>query len=430
MNTLELAQELYDLVGELYPVRRSLTGPGVRRTLEIVARYVPLDVVEVPSGTQVLDWTVPDEWELREGWIATTDGVRVVDTSATSLRVLGYSVPVHAVLRRDELLDHVHVDPAAPEHIPYRTAYYDRTWGFCLTQRERAALSDDRYEVRVDADRGPGHLIYGEVVLPGTSEAEVLLSTHVCHPELANDNCSGIAVLALLGRRLAARDRRLTYRLLFLPGTIGALAWLHANRARAGRIAHGLVVAGVGDPGPLTYQRTVHGAHPVDRAAAMVVPARGGSLLDFSPWGYDERQFNAPGFRLPVGRLSRTPHGTYPEYHTSADDLSFVQPASLLDSLTALEEILSILEGDATYRNLAPYGEPQLGRRGLYAGIGGERDQAEVKLALLWVLNQSDGTRSLLDVAQRSGLPFAAVAHAARLLLDAGLLERVERPQR
>jgi aminopeptidase-like protein len=418
----ELAGALHDLVARLYPIRRSLTGEGVRATLAVVAEHIGLEVVEVPTGTPVLDWVVPDEWNLRSGAIRRLDGSVVVDTRRTSLQVLGYSEPVRTQVSREELLARIHTDPANPDAVPYRTSYHARTWGFCLSQAQRDALTEDRYEVEIDATLAPGALTYGEAVLPGLTDEEVLLTTHVCHPELANDNASGLAVLAMAGARLSARERRFTYRLLFLPGTMGSLAWLAANRARTDRIVHGVVLAGLGDRGALTYQQSRSGEAGVDRAAAHVLGHRGGAVLPFSPWGYDERQFNSPGFALPVGRLSRTPHGTYPEYHTSADDLSFVTPEALGGALSALEEILAVLEGDGRWRNLAPYGEPQLGRRGLYDAIGGQREQGDLKMALLWVLNLSDGEHSLLDIAERAGLRFEVVARAAHLLRDADLL--------
>jgi aminopeptidase-like protein len=418
-----LGEELHGLVARLLPIRRSLTGDGVRATLAVVAEHVPLEVVEVPTGTPVLDWVVPEEWNLRSAHVARLDGTRVVDTAESSLRVLGYSEPVAAEVSREELLAHVHTDPAAPEHVPWRTSYYARTWGFCLTEAERAALTDERYRVVVDATLAPGVLTYGEAVIPGDTPEEVLLTTHVCHPELANDNCSGIALLAVAGRRLAERPRRrFTYRLLFLPGTIGSLTWLAGNEGGLDRIRHGVVLAGAGDAGPLTYQRSRAGDRVVDRAAAHVLGGLGGEVVDFSPWGYDERQFNSPGFALPVGRLSRSVHGTYPEYHTSADDLGFVRPDALAGSLEALEGILDVVEADRRWRNTSPRGEPQLGRRGLYGAIGGAPDPGGLRLALLWVLNLSDGAHSLLDVAERSGLAFPVLARAVEVLAGAGLL--------
>jgi aminopeptidase-like protein len=412
--------EAWRLVERLYNIPRSLTGDGVRETLAVVAEHVPLEVHEVPTGTQVLDWTVPREWNLREAWIAGPDGRRVVDAAEHPLHVVGYSVPVHRRMALAELREHLHSLPEQPGVIPYRTSYYRDSWGFCLRHRDLEALPDGEYEVRVDATLGDGHLTYGELLLPGESEEEVLLSAHVCHPGMANDNQSSVALLTLLARALAERRTRLSYRFLLAPGTIGAITWLARNEHDAvPRIANGLVLAGTGDPGPLHYKRSRRGDGRIDRAAAHVIALAGAGarVEDFTPWGYDERQFCSPGFDLPVGCLMRTPHGTYPEYHTSADDLGFVRPEALAGTYAALEAIVGVLEGDARYRNLSPKGEPQLGRRGLYASGGGGRE-----LAMLWVLSLSDGRASLLDVATRSGLPFALVREAADALAAHDLL--------
>jgi aminopeptidase-like protein len=413
---------MHSLMAELAPLRLSLTGDGVRAALRVLAGRLPLTVHEVPSGTEVYDWTVPNEWTLREAFVATDDGRRVVDVADSPLHVVGYSVPFEGRLTLDELRPHLHALPDRPDWVPYRTAYYSETWGFCLSQRALDALPPDAvYHVLVDADRAPGSLAYGECLLPGDSEQEVLLSTHVCHPGMANDNLSGIALLATLGQMLAGVRRRLTYRLVFVPGTIGSLTWLSRNEQVLPLIRHGLVVTGVGGPGALVYKRTRHGDRPVDRAAAHVVDLLEGQVRDFAPWGYDERQYNSPGFDLPVGRLTRTPHGEYPEYHTSADDLALVRPQALAESLEAYLRILDVLENDARYLNLHPKGEPQLGKRGLYPAIGGRAADDQV-LAMLWTLNQSDGSASLLDVARRSGLPFSLLRRAAGDLRSAGLL--------
>jgi aminopeptidase-like protein len=370
----------------------------------------------------VLDWRVPDEWTLREAWIADGTGRRIVDLAASNLHVVGYSEPVRRTMSRAELDAHLHSRPDLPDVVPYRTAYHAHTWGFCLTEQQRAALIDGDYDVCIDAVRAPGSLTYGEALLPGSSTDEVLVTTHTCHPSLANDNCSGIAVLTEIARRLAARPRRFTYRLLFAPATIGAITWLATHREVVPRIRHGLVLAGLGDRGALHYKRSRRGATPVDRAAAIVLRDLDGRCIDFSPYGYDERQYCSPGFDLAVGRLSRSLHGEYPEYHTSADNLSFIDASQLVASADAVESILDVLEADVRYVNLAPYGEPQLGRRGLYSAVGGAIDARSVEMALLWVLNQSDGTRSLLDIAERSGLPFPAVQRAAEALAHADLL--------
>jgi aminopeptidase-like protein len=321
--------------------------------------------------------------------------------------------------------------PEQPERIPYRTSYWEERWGFCLPHRLREALPEGEYRVVVDTELIDGQMDWGELYLPGESDAELLLSAHLCHPSLANDNLSGIAVAAAFARLVASVPRRLSVRVLFAPATVGAIAWLSENGSRIGHIEAGVVLANLGDAGGLHWKQTRSGDAVVDRAAAQVFAERErggeglGTVLPFTPFGYDERQYASPGFALPVGCLSRTPWGQYPEYHTSADDPSFVRPASLADSLAALLELAAILDGNATYRNLSPYGEPQLGRRGLYRSLGGGRDR-DRELALLWVLNQSDGSSDLLAIAAKSGLPFAAVRRAAADLVAAELLGEAE----
>jgi aminopeptidase-like protein len=426
--------EMHRLVSELYPICRSITGDGVRKTLEIInAALAPssLKLSEVPSGTEVLDWTVPREWNVRDAWVADAAGRRVIDFRRHSLHIVNYSVPVRARMTLAELRPHLHTLPAHPDWIPYRTSYYEEAWGFCLAQRQLDTLAAQgesvEYDVRIDSTLASGHLTYGELVLPGESEDEVLVSTHVCHPSLADDNLSGIAVSIFLARALAARPRRRhTFRFLYAPGTIGAITWLARNRERARRIKHGLTLTCLGDAHPFTYKRTLSGGALIDRAAALVLAHAGypHQSIDFFPYGYDERQYNSPGFRLPVGSLMRGRHGQFPEYHTSGDDLAFVSPERLAESLDVMSSIVDVLEGNARYRNLAPDGEPQLGKRGLYRAMGGT-DIPGLQLAMLWVLNLSDGAHTLLDVAERSGMPWRAIRGAADLLIQHTLLEPV-----
>jgi len=423
---MTVGEELFELVAELYPICRSITGDGVRRTLEIVGREIDLEVHEVPSGTEVFDWTVPREWNIRDAWVANAAGERVIDFHASNLHVVSYSVPVRATMPLAELRRHVFTLPEHPDWVPYRTSYYKESWGFCASQRLLDSLPDGDYEVCVDATLADGHLTYGEHVVPGETDEEVLVTCHVCHPSLANDNLSGIAVASRLAKLLGGRRSRYTHRFLFIPGTIGSITWLARNQERVGRIRHGLVLACVGDPGRLTYKRSRRGDAEIDRAMTHVLASSGRphDLEDFSPYGYDERQFCSPGFNLPVGCLSRTPYARYPQYHTSADDLRLVRPEHLQDSLEACWEVLRVLDGNHRYLNLNPKCEPQLGRRGLYGSIGGRSDAEERQMAMLWVLNLSDGGHSLLDVADRAGLPFALVAEVAGALEDAGLLAR------
>jgi aminopeptidase-like protein len=416
---------MHALAAELYPLCRSITGEGVRQTLAILRRSIPLEVSEVPSGTPVFDWTVPKEWNLRDAYVKGPDGRRVIDVRQSNLHVMGYSTPVRARMTLDELRPHLFTRPDLPEVVPYRTSYYSEAWGFCLSQRQLEQMPSGEYEVMIDASLEPGSLTYGEHRLPGASDDEVLVSCHICHPSLANDNLSGIVVATMLARALSQRSHRYSYRFLFAPATIGAIAWLARNEERVARIKHGLVLAGVGDRGGFTYKKSRQGAAPIDRAAAHVLRRAGGgsSVVEFSPYGYDERQFCSPGFDLPVGCLMRTPFGQYPEYHTSADNLTFLSAGALAESLAVCLQIVDVLEHDVRYVNQNPKGEPQLGRRGLYRNTGGELDRASRELARLWVLNLSDGRHGLLEIAERSGLAFEAITGAADELARHGLLK-------
>lgn len=424
--TADRGARMHSFATELYPICRSITGDGVRETLLEISKRIPLDVYEVPSGTQVLDWTVPNEWNIDDAYIVAPDGRRVVDFRESNLHVVGYSEPVRATLTLDELRPKLHTHGENASWIPYRTSYYERTWGFCLTQERFDDLQEGMYDVVIESTLQPGSLSYGECFLRGEVEDEILLTTHVCHPSLANDNLSGITMLTELAAVLAASQRKLSYRFLFIPGTIGSIAWLARNEDCLGRIVGGLVVACVGDSGPLTYKRSRRGDAVVDRAGAHIVSREDGRVLDFVPWGWDERQFNSPGFDLGVGCLTRSLESEFAEYHSSGDDLDFIRPECLGHSLEATLAILDIVENDRAFLNLAPKGEPQLGKRGLYRGLGGE-SAATAQLAQLWVLNQSDGGSTLLDIAERSGLSFEAILRAAERLRESGLLAEVER---
>lgn len=415
---------MHALASRLYPLCRSITGSGVRQTLGILKETLPLTLSEVPTGTQVLDWTVPREWNIRDAYIKDSRGNRVVDFQAHNLHVVGYSIPVHAKMRLEELRPRLHSLPDKPDFIPYRNSFYKDDWGFCLTHKQLLALKDDEYEVRIDSALTDGNLTYGEITLPGTSREEILISCHVCHPSLANDNLSGIAVAQHLARYLSKVPHLYTYRMLFLPVTIGAITWLARNENDLGRVRHGLVLSLLGDSGPMTFKRSRKGDAAVDRAAAHVLKhaGKGGRVEDFIPYGYDERQFCSPGFDLPVGCLMRTPHGRFPEYHTSGDNLAFIKPENLEDSLATCLAILEVLEHDGVFVNLNPKGEPQLGRRGLYRAMADRTDGDWNEMSMLWALNLGDGKHSLLDVAERSGLPFGNIFRATEALRACGLM--------
>lgn len=418
-------EEIFRFMADLFPICRSITGEGVRRTLHAVQERIRLEIHEIPSGTQALDWTVPREWNVRDAWIKDPQGRKVVDFQVHNLHLLNYSAPVHTRLPLAELKPHLFTLPDQPDLIPYRTSYYREAWGFCLTHHQLLSFEEGEYEVFVDSTLADGSLTYGELLLSGESEKEVLISCHICHPSLANDNLSGLAVCTFLAATLERVPRRLSYRFVFIPGTIGSITWLARNEEIAERIAAGLVAANLGDPGHLHYKKTRRGNSEIDRAVLQALRDGGEEhgVEDFVPFGYDERQYNSPGFNLPVGSLTRTPYGRYPEYHTSADNLDFVRPESLAGSLKAYLSVVRILEDNRCYVNLNPKGEPQLGRRGLYRSIGGDDSGRQRELALLWVLNLSDGDHSLLDIAERSGMPFEMIRTAAETLVEAELLQ-------
>jgi aminopeptidase-like protein len=423
-SSADVGEAAYGLMARLFPLCRSLTGDGVRATFDLIEEEIPLVRTEIPSGARVFDWTVPDEWNVRDAYIATPDGTRVVDFRDSPLHVVSYSEPVRATMPLSELRERLHTLPDQPDVVPYRTSYYARTWGFCLTHEQLLALPDGDYEVVIDSTLEPGHLTFAEHVVEGSGDREVLVSTYVCHPSLANDNLSGIAVATMLAKQLRERSLRHTYRFVFAPGTIGPLSWLHENQEGLDRVDHGLALSCIGDAGGLTYKRSRRGDADVDLAMEVVLRDSGEPhrMLPWEPWGGDERQFCSPGFDLPVGTLTRTPHGEFAGYHTSADSLDRIVPASLADAVATCLELVDVLETNRRCTNLSPFGEPQLGKRGLYRSAGGAVETPEDERALLWVLNLSDGSASLLDIARRSGLAYAVVQRAAGRLEEAGLL--------
>jgi aminopeptidase-like protein len=416
---------MLQMLHDLYPLCRSITGEGVRQTLRRIGKVVPVSVTEVPTGTKVFDWTVPREWAIEDAYIEHESGRRFAEFSRSNLHVLNYSAPVDTTLELGELQPRLHSLPEHPEWIPFRSSYYREDWGFCLSERERQAMPPGRYRAVIRSRLFDGSLTFGECLHRGRSEQEVLVFAHTCHPSLCNDNLSGIVVAARLAAHLIGRDTRYSYRFVFAPATIGSITWMAQREEALTAVRHGLVLAMLGDEGPLHYQRTRDGGAVVDRAAAAVLrrhhPDAG--LLDFSPWGFDERQFNTPGIRLPVGRVTRALAGHYPLEHTSADAPETISGTALAEAWRTCLRIFEVFEGDLVYRSLSPKGEPQLGRRGLYRQTGGHYDGVpERQLALLWILNLSDGAHSLLDIAERCGLDFGLLAQCADDLCAAGLL--------
>jgi len=407
--TEDIGEEIFAFVAEIYPICRRITGRRGSRGAD---------------GTAVFDWVIPHEWNIREAYIRNERGEKVLDFAQSNLHVMSYSVPVQQRISLAQLKQHVYTLPDQPDLVPYRTSYYAEDWAFCMPHRLLESLRDETYEVFIDSSLTDGYLTYGEYLHQGETEEEFLLSAHVCHPSLANDNCSGVALLTHLAKRMAGLRTRYSYRFLFAPGTIGAITWLARNEEHSQRIKHGLIVSMVGDGGGPTYKKSRRGSATIDRAVVHTIRHSGltPTVLDFSPYGYDERQYCSPGFNLPVGLFQRSKFGEIPQYHTSADNLDFIAPNHLALSYRLIAETLDVVENDAVYCNTMPKCEPQLGRRGLYGMVGGDKNAAAANMAMLWILNLSDGMHSLLDIAERANLPFAVIRRTAQLLQHNGLL--------
>lgn len=426
LNLIKQEEDLFGLIKELYPICRSITGDGVRESLQIIKKYIPLDIFELPTGTRVFDWTIPKEWNITDAWIKNSKGHKVVDFKESNLHILNYSTAVDKHLGLDELKKHLFTIPEQPDLIPYRTSYYKEDWGFCLTHNQLMKMEEDSYHVYIDSSLEEGSMTHGELYIEGDTSEEVLISCHICHPSLCNDNLSGITVAVHLAKALLKEEPRYSYRFLFIPGTIGSIAWLARNEDKTGNIKHGLVLSCVGDSGNITYKKSRSGDAMIDRIVQQVLAESDNEydIREFSPYGYDERQYCSPGINLNVGCFMRTPFGEFPEYHTSADDPDFIKPEALADSLSKLKSIIYVIENNQTYLNLNPKGEPNLGKRGLYSLTGGNTQSEINQLAILWVLNLSDGKHSLLDIARRSGMHFETIRQSADALVNVELLEK------
>jgi len=426
-NIIEIGSEMHGLMRELYPICRSITGDGVRNTLNILKKEISLAVHEVASGTKVFDWTVPQEWNIKDAYVKNSRGEKIIDFTKSNLHVLNYSVPVNKRVSLEELKEHLFTLPQHPEWIPYRTSYYSKNWGFCLSHNEFQKLQPDTYEVCIESSLEDGHLTYGEYYIEGKNSDEVLISTHICHPSLCSDNLAGIVLATNLAKYLSSASLRYSYRFLFIPGTIGSITWLCLNEPKVSKIKHGLVVACIGDSGKFTYKKTRQQDAEIDNIAAHVLKDSGNDfeIIDFFPYGYDERQYCSPGFDLPVGCLMRTPHGEFPEYHTSADNLKFVTPENLAGSFLMYLAVLKRLENNKKYINQNPKCEPQLGKRGLYDKLGDQDSSKALQLAMLWVLNLSDDKHTLMDISDRAGLEFDLIKEAADALAEHELLKEI-----
>jgi aminopeptidase-like protein len=417
---------MYSLMERLYPICRSITGNGVRETLKIIKEFIPIEVSEVKSGTKVFDWNIPKEWNIRSAFLKGPDGKLILDFSKSNLCVLNYSAPVNKRIELSELREHLFSLPDQPELTPYLTTYYKENWGFCLPHKTLLKLKDGTYEAVIDSELKDGHLTFGELFIKGKSDSEILFSCYICHPSLCNDNLSGVVMLVYLAKYIISLNgnHRYSYRFLFIPETIGAITWLSINEKNLSKIKHGLVATCLGDNGKFTYKKSRNGSNEIDLVVQKVLEDSGvaHSIVDFFPSGSDERQFCSPAFDMPVGSLMRTMYGKFPEYHTSADNLSFVSAKSLWESYTQYLQIISVLEDNMCYRNTNPKCEPQLGRRGLYNLIGGQKGKNIDELSIFWALNLSDGNHSLLQIAIRSGLKFSQIKSASDALASCSLL--------
>lgn len=382
-------------------------------------------VHDVPTGTQVFDWTIPKEWNIVNAYVKNSKGEKIIDFTKNNLHILNYSVPVKKKISLKELKKHLFTLPEYPDWIPYRTSYYKENWGFCISHNQFIDLREDEYEVFIDSSLEDGCLTYGEYYIKGEKTEEILISCHTCHPSLCNDNLSGIVLSVFLAKHLSQKSLKYSYRFLFIPGTIGSITWLCLNESNVSKVKHGLVVACIGDAGKFTYKRSRQDRAEIDRTVINILRNSGTDfeIIDFIPFGYDERQYCSPGFNLPVGCLMRTPHGRYPEYHTSADNLNLVQPEHMAESFSIFLSVFNILENNKKYINQNPKCEPQLGKRGLYQMLGGQKDVKEKEFSMLWVLNLSDGRNTLLDISDKSGLRFDLIKDAAEALLACGLLK-------
>jgi aminopeptidase-like protein len=420
-----LHRDLEAYFDRLWPICRSITGPGYRESLDILRELVPFERLAFATDSKVFDWTVPREWVARKAYLVDPHGRRRADFSVNNLHLMGYSVPVHRKMTLDELRPHLYSLPSQPGAIPYLTSYYEERWGFCMAHEELSSLPAGEYEVVIDTDLRSGAVEVGEAVLKGDSDREILLWSYLCHPSMANNELSGPLVLAFLYRQLAQKaSRKYTYRFAIGPETIGSLCYLSVRGAHlAQNLVSGLVVTCVGDDGRFTYKQSRRGDSPVDRVAGATLKHEGPHAVEkFSPLGSDERQFCSPGFDLPVGSLMRTMYGRYPQYHTSLDDKSFISFAAMGETVKLYARVLEGIERNIRWKSLFPFGEPSLGKRGLYSTLGARTETLGDQDALMWVLNFADGRHDMVDIAERCGLPLEMLFAAADRAAKAGLV--------
>ena len=425
-----VGKQMHKFMTELFPICRSITGNGVRETLKKIQTHLPLKITEVPSGTKAFDWIIPKEWNIKSAYVIDPKGNKIIDFKNSNLHVVSYSIPIHKKISLSELKPHIHTLPDMPKSIPYLTSYYNEDWGFCMKHEDFIELEEGEYEIMIDSSLENGSLTYAEFFKKGELDDEFLISCYICHPSMCNDNLSGVVLATFLATYLKDVNTRYSYRILFIPETIGAITWLSKNEQELYKIKHGLVATCLGDSGSITYKKTREGDNEIDKIAKYVLEnsKQDYSIIDFFPNGSDERQFCSPGFNLPCGSLVRSIPGSgkFPEYHTSEDNLDFVKAENLADTFSKYYEIIYISENNVKYFNLNPKCEPQLGKRGLYRNLGSQKHSEEKDLAIFWILNQSDGKNSLLDIAIKSKLDFHLIKEVADNLIKHNLLKHIK----
>jgi len=422
-----MKKRIEDYFDRLWPINRSLTGNGNRQTLKILSEIIPLDIKEIPSGTQCFDWNVPPEWNVREAWIKDENGSTIVDFSINNLYLLGYSEPFEGLLTYDALKEHIYTLPEQPELIPYLTSYYSRRWGFCMSHNQFSKLDTSiKYEVKIGSELNEnGSMTYADLVIKGKTDKEILFTTYICHPSMASNELSGPLVVAFIYDQLKDKELYYTYRFIFAPETIGSIAYLSKNGEHLKqKLAGGFVVTCIGDKGDFTYKKSRKGETLADRAVQTILhqTEKKFNIVDFAPLGSDERQYCSPGFNLPVGSLMRTMYSEYPEYHTSADNKSFISFDAMEKSILKYLEVIELIEKNHFYKNLLPNCEPQLGKRGLYPTLSEKEKTIEVD-AMMWVLNYTDGEHDLIDIIKKSKINYKIIIKVVEKLLSKGIIQ-------
>lgn len=430
-NNKELisGQSMYDLCTELFPICRSITGNGVRRTLSILNSVIGGELVvhEIPSGTKVFDWTVPKEWNIKDAWIKNSKGNKILDFQNTNLHIVGYSLPVDKIVSLEELKNIIYTQHEQPDVIPYVTSYYKERYGFCMTQNQKDSLPEDNYHIFIDSELKDGSLTYGELIIPGESNQEIFLSTYICHPSMANNELSGPSVAIHLAKWLKSLSkRRYTYRIIFIPETIGSITYLSKNlEYLKEHVIAGFNLSCVGDNRTFSYVASRYGNTLADKVAKNVLgfyyPEY--KIYTFLSRGSDERQYNAPGVDLPVCAICRSKYGEYPEYHTSKDDLSLISPQGLAGAFEVYKDCITALENNYKYK-IKVLCEPQLGKRGLYPTISQKGNSNAVKIIMNFIA-YADGCNDLIDISNIIGEPVKELLSIVKKLKIKGLIEEV-----